>query len=57
MPDDYYRCSSCGSIHQAEAVRRNLHLAGHPVGDPWFPWRSLLGWLERRRFGALLMRG
>ena len=57
MPDVYYRCHNCGSIHEAEAIRLNLHLAGNPLGDAWFPRRSLLGWLEHRRLTALLMRG
>jgi hypothetical protein len=57
MPDVYYHCHNCGSLHEAEAIRLNLHLAGNPVGDPWFPRRSLLGWLEHRRLTALLMRG
>jgi hypothetical protein len=57
MPDVYYHCHNCGSLHEVEAIRLNLHLAGIPVGDPWFPRRSLLGWLEHRRLTALLMRG
>ena len=57
MPDVYYCCHGCGSIHEVEAIRRNLHLGQHPIGDPWFPPRSVLGWLERRRVTTLLMRG
>lgn len=57
MPDVYYRCHNCGSVHEAEAIRRNLHLAGRPVGDAWFTQRSLLGRLERRPVAKLLMRG
>jgi hypothetical protein len=57
MPDIYYHCHNCGSIHEAEAIRLNLHLAGNPLGDAWFPRRSLLGWLEHRRVTMLVMRG
>ncbi len=57
MPDIYYHCHNCGSIHEAEAIRLNLHLAGNPLGDASFPRRSLLGWLEHRRVTMLVMRG
>jgi hypothetical protein len=57
MPDLYYRCHNCGCIHETEAIRLNLHIEGHPLGDACFPRRSLLGWLERRRVTALIMRG
>jgi hypothetical protein len=56
MPDVYYHCHNCGSIHEVEAIRLNLHLAGNPLGDAWFPRRSLLGWLEYRRVTLLVMR-
>ena len=56
MPDVYYHCHNCGSIHEAEAIRLNLHLAGNSLGDAWFPRRSLLGWLEHRRITMLVMR-
>jgi hypothetical protein len=56
MPDVYYHCHHCGSIHEAEAIRLNLHLAGNPLGDAWFPRRSLLGWLQHRRVTMLVMR-
>jgi hypothetical protein len=56
MPDVYYRCPNCGSVHDAEVIRRSLYLAGHPIGDPWLPRRSLLGWLEHRHVTTLLMR-
>ena len=56
MPDVYYHCHNCGSIHEAEAIRLNLHLAGNPLGDTWFPRRSLLGWLEHLRVTTLVMR-
>ena len=57
MADIYYHCHSCGSIHEAEAIRLNLHLAGNPLGDAWFPRRSVLGWLEHLRVTMLVMRG
>jgi hypothetical protein len=57
MPDVYYCCHGCGSIHEVEAIRRNLHVAGRPVGDAGLPRHLPLGWLERRRAAALLVRG
>jgi hypothetical protein len=57
MPDVYYCCHGCGSIHEVEAIRRNLHVAGRPVGDTGLPRHLPLGWLERRRAAALLVRG
>src|SRR5258708_30982905 len=57
MPDVYYCCNGCGSIHEVEAIRRNLHVAGRPVGDAWLPRHRPLGWLERRRAATLLVRG
>jgi hypothetical protein len=57
MPDVYYCCHGCGSIHEVEAIRRNLHVAGRPVADAWPPQHRPLGWLERRRAATLLVRG
>ena len=41
MPDVYY-CHGCGSIHKVEAIRRDLHVAGRPVGDPTGPLTTVL---------------
>ena len=33
MHDIYYLCHNCGSVHEIEAVRRNLKYNGHAIGD------------------------
>ena len=31
--DVHYRCHHCGSVHEAEAIRRNLYLGQRALGD------------------------
>jgi hypothetical protein len=56
----FYRCHACGFVHEAEDVRRNLHVGGHSIADLRESRRGavpVLGrHLMRRRTGRALMR-
>lgn len=61
MNDICYQCHSCGSVHEIEAVRRNLKYNGHAIGDVRAAQRGgvlrLASLLARRRVARALMRG
>jgi len=57
----YCLCHNCGSVHEIEAVRRNLKYNGHAIGDVRAALRGgvlRLGSLRaRRKITRALMRG
>ncbi|HEY2505103.1 MAG TPA: hypothetical protein VGI58_01185 [Streptosporangiaceae bacterium] len=50
MRDVAYHCHHCGSTHEVEAIRHNLHVDRRPIATYAASRRGRMGrWLLRRR--------
>jgi hypothetical protein len=43
MADISYQCHHCGSVHEAESIRQNLHLNQRSIASYALPWLSGVG--------------